>query len=193
MRKLGAVGSQGFAGGKVCQEGPLKGCKEKNQPPVEHSTVLQISRVRWESDSSSLGIPICKLFGWSCGDSLKLKVRDVGICFEDQQGSLKKSSIQPPSKLYSYPFVSSLWAQWYIFKTFPSSLQIRQDGLVSWLIHASKYFNILIDTFKTRRILSATLSKSTCKKQAKLLGSKRACSTLSREPRPPLDADLSKS
>lgn len=49
MRKLGAVGSQGFAGGKVCQEGPLKGCKEKNQPPVEHSTVLQISRVRWES------------------------------------------------------------------------------------------------------------------------------------------------
>ena len=114
MRKLGAVGSQGLAGGKGCQDGPLKGCKEKNQPPVEHSTVLQISRVRWESDSSSLGIPICKLFGWSCGDSLKLKVRDVGICLEDQQGSLKKSSIQPPSKLYSYPFVSSLWAQWYI-------------------------------------------------------------------------------
>lgn len=61
--------------------------------------------------SSLLGIPICKLFGWSCGDSLKLKVRDVGICLEDQQGSLKESSIQTPSKPYSYPFVSSLWAQ----------------------------------------------------------------------------------
>lgn len=104
MRKLRAVCSQGFAGGKVLQEGPLKGCKEKKQPPAEHSTALQISRVGWESDSSSLGIPICKLFGWSCGGPFKLEVRGVGICLEDQQGSLKKSSIQPPSKLSSYPF-----------------------------------------------------------------------------------------
>ena len=113
MRKLRAVCSQGFAGGKVLQEGPLKGCKEKNQQPVKHSTALQISRVGWESDSSSLGIPICKLFGWSCGGSFKLEVRDVGICLEDQQDSLKKSSIHPPSKLYSYPF-GSLRAQWQV-------------------------------------------------------------------------------
>lgn len=94
----------------MLQEGPLKGCKEKNQLPVKHSTALQISWVGWESDSNSLGIPICKLFGWSCGGSFKLEVRDAGICLEDQQGSIKKSSIQTPSKLYSYPF-GSLRAQ----------------------------------------------------------------------------------
>ena len=105
--------SQGLAGGEALQEEPLKDHKKKNQPPVEGTTVLRISQVGVDSDP--LGLLKCKLFGWSCrGPLAKLEVRKVGLSHPPPlvggSARLSEEILQFPSKLYSDPFISSLWA-----------------------------------------------------------------------------------